>query len=95
MEHEHTMAQNTTGKTVLGPRTFIDDDETCIRSGAPSREGRTRRKAWAQNHGSGLVSDSRVAEGTESQGATSTLEYSGQSDVARILPSPVKEMRYG
>jgi len=32
-------------------------------SGALSRNRQTRRKAWAQSHGSELVSDRRVAEG--------------------------------
>ena len=85
MKHGNEVPQHAKWKAFLGPRTFMYDYEACIRSGAPSREGRTRRKVWAQNHGSGLVPDSRVAEGKESQGATSASEHSGQSGVTKVF----------
>ena len=85
MKHENEEPQNAKWTTFMGLRTFMHNYEAWIRSGAPSRERRTRRKAWAQNHGSGLVPDSRVAEGTESQGATSASEFSGQSGVTHVF----------
>lgn len=81
MEHEYE-AENTKWKKYLGLRTLMYDHEAYIQSGASSRRWQTRRKAWAQSHGSELVSDSRVAEGTN-QGETTTTVHSGQAGVAQ------------
>ena len=93
MEHEYE-AENTKWKKYLGLRTLMYDHEAYIQSGASSRRWQTRRKAWAQSHGSELGSDSRVAEGRIIQEAAYVSGFAGIRTVRHLNFSPDKERRY-